>query len=88
MITNVCSIHFKMRREKNSFMNVPNILMIVQKVETTLMSINRQKDKQDFRGGPVAKIPCVQCRGHEFVFWLGELRSHMPCNMVKKLIFF
>lgn len=57
-------------------MNVPNILMIV-KVETTLMSINRQKDKQDFRGGPVAKIPCVQCRGMSlFSGWGTKLILH------------
>lgn len=50
-------------RGKNSFMNVCNILMIVKNMETNPMSINRHKKINKTFGGPVAKIPCVQCRG-------------------------
>ena len=40
----------------------------------------------DFSGGPVVGIHCLQCRGHEFNPWLGELGSHRPCSTAKKKV--
>ena len=32
---------------------------------------------RDFPGGPVVKMACFHCTGHEFKSLVGELRSHM-----------
>ena len=36
----------------------------------------------DFSGGPVAKTPRFQCRGHGFNLWSGKLRSHMAKKQI------
>ena len=36
-----------------------------------------------FPGGPVVKTLCFHCRGHRFSL-VGELRSHMSCEMAKE----
>ena len=41
-------------------------------------------NSRDFPGGPVVKSLRLQCRGHGFNSWLGNLRSHMPCDWAKK----
>ena len=32
----------------------------------------------------MAETLCFNCRGPRFQLWLGELRSHMACNVAKK----
>lgn len=41
---------------------------------------------RDFSGGPVVKTTYLQCKGHRFYLWSGELISHMLCGQKHKLI--
>ena len=50
------------------------------------MSINRQKDRT-FVVAQWLRFH-VSSAGGKSLFLVGELRSHMPCNMAKKLKFF
>ena len=42
-----------------------------------------KKTYRDFPGSPVVKTQYFQCRGHWIPSQVGELRSHIPCNMAK-----
>ena len=43
---------------------------------------SRNHVSRELPGGPVVRAPCFHCRGHRSL--VGQLRSCMPCRMVKK----
>ena len=55
--------------------------------QQTSLNYPKKKSSQDFPGGPVVKTvtPRFHCRGHGFKSLVGELRSHLPCSVTKKL---
>lgn len=56
-------------------------------MRTGLVSFGNELNRklvQDFPGNPVAKVQCLQCRGHSFDSWWGG--SHLPYGVAKKLL--
>ena len=43
-------------------------------VKKFLLKINYR----DLPSGPVVKTVCIQCKGHRFIPWSGQLSPHIP----------
>ena len=42
----------------------------------------------DYVGSPVVKTLCFPCRSQRVNSWLGELSSHIPCGVEKKVTYY
>ena len=42
----------------------------------------------DYVGSPVVKTLCFHCKNQGINSWLGELRSHMPYGVEKKVTYY